>query len=88
MIQRYLTLAAFLAIVTVMMWTASQFYAGVWYFDMIKPSWTVPAWVHGPAWAIALASSALAAWLVWDSGASDRTGALTWWAIHLLLLLG
>lgn len=87
MIQRYLTLAGFLIVVTALMWAASQFFAGVWYFDMMKPSWTVPPWVHGPAWAVVLASSALAAWLVWDSGSSKRHGALTWWAIHLLLLL-
>ena len=31
--------------------------------------------------------SALAAWLVWDSGHHQRHGALAWWLIHVLLIV-
>ena len=37
---------------------------GTWYRDLVKPSWTPPAWVFGPAWTLLYTLMAIAAWLV------------------------
>jgi tryptophan-rich sensory protein len=39
-----------------------------WYAGLVKPSWTPPDWVFGPAWSFLYLSMAIAAWLVWRKG--------------------
>ena len=50
--SRYLSLSLFLALVVGAAAVGTSFEAGLWYFDMQKPSWTPPAWVFGPAWGL------------------------------------
>lgn len=37
-----------------------------WYAGLIKPAWTPPSWVFGPAWTLLYTLMAVAAWLVWQ----------------------
>ena len=41
---------------------------GDWYALLVKPPWSPPAWVFGPAWTILYVLMAVAAWLVWRAG--------------------
>jgi tryptophan-rich sensory protein len=86
MLARYASLAAFLALVVAASWLAGGFEAGDWYYrDLGKPSWTPAPWFLAGAWALAYLIAALAAWQVWLSGHYNRLGALTWWAMLLVL---
>lgn len=38
---------------------------GDWYADLVKPSWTPPAWVFGPVWTVLYGMMAVAVWLIW-----------------------
>jgi tryptophan-rich sensory protein len=48
---------------------------GPWYENLIKPRWTPPNWIFGPAWTVILGLAAWAGVLAWTN-ASDRTGQL------------
>lgn len=87
MTLRYLSLAAILLLVALAAWYSSQFMAGIWYFDMDKPSWAPHKLAWGPIWAASYVLSALAAWLAWDSGHPQRPAAMAWWLAHLLLIV-
>ena len=63
----------------------AQFEAGDWYQALSKPSLTPPDWAFGPIWAVVYLLMAVAAWRVWSTGRSVRTGALAWWLIILAL---
>lgn len=39
--------------------------AGVFYAELVRPSWAPPAWLFGPVWTVLYALMAVAAWLVW-----------------------
>jgi translocator protein len=39
---------------------AAEFYA-----ELVRPSWSPPAWVFGPVWSVLYGLMALSAWLVW-----------------------
>ena len=86
MFHRYASLAVFLLLVIVAAFFGSSFEAGEWYHNtMNKPSWTPPAWLFGPVWAVLYLLMALAAWKVWMTEHYARLGALAWWAIQLAL---
>lgn len=55
-----------------------------WYPSLHKPSWNPPNWVFGPVWTALYLAMAIAAWLVWRSGA-DVTVALGLFALQLAL---
>lgn len=56
-----------------------------WYGQLAKPSWTPPSWLFGPVWTVLYLMIAFAAWLVWRT--EGWQGALSLWAVHLLLNL-
>ena len=85
MIARYSALFVFLLLVTLAAVAGASFEAGEWYFrDLNQPAWAVPAWLYGPAWALAWVFAALAAWNAWLTGHYDRYKALPWWLALLL----
>ena len=87
MLERYFSLAVFLLLVVAAVYFGSGFEAGTWYFDKLtKPFWSPPAWFFGPAWALVYVLFALAAWQVWMTGHFDRSKALAWWLLLLVLL--
>jgi len=55
-----------------------------WYPSLRKPSWNPPNRVFGPVWTALYLAMAVAAWLVWRSGA-DVTVALGLFALQLAL---
>jgi len=60
-----------------------------WYRRLAKPSWTPPNWLFGPVWTMLYAAMGVAAWLVWKrAGWQGSDGALTIFAIHLVINLG
>jgi benzodiazapine receptor len=85
MLARYSSMAVFLLLVVIAASLASSFAAGEWYFTMYKPAWTPPSWVFGPLWSVLYLLLALAMWKIWDSRHHQRSGALIWWLIVLLL---
>jgi len=88
MLARYGSLAIILLLVVVACWLAASFDAGEWYSRMLgKPSWTPAPWMMAVIWALVYIFLALAAWYVWLGGHFNRLGALTWWAILLVLLV-
>jgi benzodiazapine receptor len=89
MIARYFSLAAFLLLVTMTSLVGSTFEAGEWYYTtMRQPSWWPPGWFFIAAWTLVYLSMALAAWNAWLTGHYSRIGALTWWALLLVLNVG
>jgi benzodiazapine receptor len=82
---QYISLAFFLLAVVIAAALGAQFEAGAWYQALNKPSLTPPDWAYGPIWAVIYLLMALAAWRVWNSGRSNRNGALAWWLIILAL---
>jgi tryptophan-rich sensory protein len=58
-----------------------------WYPALVKPGFTPPAWVFGPAWTLLYLLMGVALWLVWrEAGRSDRVRpALFAFAIQLIL---
>lgn len=84
MIQ-YISLAVFLLAVVAASAFGAHFEAGAWYEALTLPAWTPPNWVYGPVWAVIYLLMAVAAWRVWTSGKSVRTGALMWWLLILTL---
>jgi len=54
-----------------------------WYATLHKPSFTPPNWLFGPAWITLYLLMAIAAFLVWRKGLSDR---LVKWALITFLV--
>ena len=89
MIAKYGSMAAFLALVVLAAAIGSSFEAGEWYFQKVnKPDWTPPPWLFGSVWSVLYLMMAVAAWKVWLTGHYNRTGALAWWAIQLVMNVG
>ncbi|TNF72501.1 MAG: tryptophan-rich sensory protein [Acidobacteria bacterium] len=63
----------------------AQFPPGDWYAQLEKPSWNPPNWVFAPVWTILYAAMAVAAWLVWREGTSERRAPLAFWTLQLVL---
>ncbi|MDJ0701266.1 MAG: TspO/MBR family protein [Woeseiaceae bacterium] len=42
--------------------------AGLFYGQLVQPSWAPPPWLFGPVWTLLFAMMAAAAWLVWRAG--------------------
>jgi benzodiazapine receptor len=59
--------------------TDASFYA-----ELARPSWAPPAWLFAPVWITLYTLIGVAAWLVWRTG-RGRGGALTWFAVQLVL---
>ena len=63
--------------------------AGVrnWYPSLVKPGFTPPSWVFGPAWTLLYLLMGIALWLVWrEAGTDDRARpALLVFAVQLAL---
>lgn len=56
---------------------------GVWYAELIKPSFNPPSWLFGPVWSILYLLVAIAGWRLWKF---NRFGwAMRFWWIQLLL---
>ena len=55
-----------------------------WYAHLVKPSWTPPNWVFGPAWTTLYLLMATAAWNVWRvADGRDVNGPLALFGVHL-----
>jgi benzodiazapine receptor len=70
--------------------TIGAFFCGmnskVWYKTLVKPVLTPPSWVFGPVWGILYTLMGLAAYLVWDSRATNlRSIALGAYGFQLVL---
>ena len=66
--NRWLHLLVFLAIVLLIQWAGHKMtFVSVrdWYLTLQKPTWTPPAPVFGPVWAILYLSIAISGWLAW-----------------------
>jgi len=63
-----------------------RFGPGAWYAQLVKPPWTPPNWLFGPAWTLLYVLMAIAAWLVWkaDDFRSVRLP-LLFYAVQLIL---
>lgn len=86
MIARNAYLALFLFLVVAASYLGSGFEAGHWYHvKMNQPSLTPPDWLYAIAWSLVYLLMALAAWQIWLTGHESRVGALTWWALLLVL---
>ncbi len=44
---------------------------GPWYRDLVKPKWTPPNWIFGPAWTVILGLAAWSGVLAWINSAGD-----------------
>lgn len=80
---RYTSLGLFLLTVLLVAAFGGSFEAGAWYYALLKPAWTPPSWVFGPAWSVLYLLMAIAMWRVWVSGHPLRVGALLWWLLQL-----
>ncbi len=58
-----------------------------WYSAAVKPAWTPPNALFGPVWTVLYALIAVAAWLVWRTGAQRRRPATIAYAVQLGLNL-
>lgn len=45
----------------------SYFTPGIWYTELIKPSWTPPGWLFGPVWFMLYATMGVAAAIIWNA---------------------
>lgn len=85
----WLALAAWVALPFSASLTGILFPPGPWYDSLIKPPWTPPDWLFGPAWTFLYASMGLAAFLVWRSGGESRArAALGLFFLQLVLNAG
>lgn len=81
--SRFLSLAAFIALVALVAFAAGQYMPGPWYAGLAKPSWTPPNWLFGPVWSLLYVMIAVAGWLVWQD---DGPVAARWlWPVQLAL---
>lgn len=59
---------------------------GGWYDRLDVPAFNPPTWVFGPVWTVLYLLIGVAAWLVWrHTDSPQRTTALTWWVVQLVL---
>lgn len=47
--------------------------AGDFYTQLDRPEWAPPAWLFGPVWTVLYVMMAVAVWLVWRLGNTERT---------------
>lgn len=84
--NKWIGLAAWLALCLAAGFIGSQFEPGTWYADLEKPNWTPPSWIFGPVWTLLYILMAVAAWLVWkDGGFRNATTALSLFIVQLVL---
>ncbi len=59
----------------------------VWYPTLVKPSWTPPSWVFGPAWTLLYVLMGTAGWRIWLSagGFEGSRREMTLFSIQLVL---
>lgn len=50
-------------------WTTT---VGPWYENLVKPKWTPPNWVFGPAWTVILSLAAWSSVLAWNNASNSR----------------
>ena len=59
--------------------------AGLFYAQLIQPTWAPPAWLFGPVWSVLYAFMAVAAWLVWrQHGFQNACRALAFFVLQLV----
>ncbi|MFH5877396.1 TspO/MBR family protein [Arthrobacter sp. NA-172] len=61
--------------------------ASGWYAAAYKAPWTPPGWVFGSVWTALYAAMAVAAWLVWRQRSAPTRGAMSAYAVQMLLNL-
>ncbi len=72
-----LALGGFVAVSWSPSLSGAFFRPGPWYFDgLVRPAWTPPAWVFGPAWGLLFTLMGAAAWLVWLEGGWEGASGL------------
>lgn len=67
---------------------ATQSSVGSWYTTLVKPWFTPPNWLFGPAWITLYTLMGIAAWLVWRKGGFSDEGvrvALIAYGVQLLI---
>jgi tryptophan-rich sensory protein len=82
--RRWLSLLAFLALVSAVAAFGAQFEPGAWYAALRKPPLTPPNWIFAPVWSLLYLANAAAAWLVWCAP-SARGPWLELWIAQLAL---
>ncbi|MEM1371024.1 MAG: TspO/MBR family protein [Pseudomonadota bacterium] len=83
MLEQYLSLGVFVALVVVAASTGAIFAPGEWYDGLSKPSWTPPDWLFPVAWTVLYFMIAIAGWLAWrEQGVGLLVGI---WCVHLVL---
>ncbi len=59
---------------------------GDWYKGIVKPSWTPPGWVFGPAWTLLYLLIGISGYLAWESSdGAQRNLAFAVFGVQLLL---
>jgi len=58
-----------------------------WYLTLVKPSFSPPNWLFGPAWTLLYALMGVALYLIWESKAKNKTTAYIYFYIQLFLNL-
>ncbi len=81
--KKVVPLLFFLVLVILASLFGSQFGAGQWYAELVKPPWNPPAWVFAPVWSALYLMMAVAAWLAWDTGHAQRRTLIGWWLAQL-----
>jgi len=66
---------------------ATARFVAEWYPALVKPSWTPPSWLFGPACTVLYILMSVAAWLVWRSAGSfqEARTALKLFSVQLVL---
>ena len=83
--RKYLSLAVFLAIVTLVSAFGAMFETGQWYAELVKPGWNPPDWVFAPVWSTLYLLMAISAWLAWNSDLPGRDAGIVAWVVQLVL---
>lgn len=83
--NRLVSLAVFLSLVSFTAAVAGLFVGGDWYYAMSKPAWNPSPMLMALVWAVLYVLMAFSAWMVWDSMRDLARVALGWWGLQLLL---
>jgi tryptophan-rich sensory protein len=83
--HRLMSLAIFIALVTLVVVASTQFLAGDWYQGMNQPAWNPPALIVAIVWAVLYLLLAVSAWMLWESARGASYLALVWWFMQLLV---
>ncbi len=75
-------LVVFLVLTFAAAGVGAQFGPSPWFEALRKPAWNPPNWVFAPVWTALYAMMAVAAWLVWRTGARAP---LACWLVQLAL---